>query len=37
MNTHKDLVVWKKGIELVKNIYLITNSFLIKSIITRNL
>ena len=27
MNTHKDLIVWKKGIELVKNIYLITNSF----------
>jgi four helix bundle protein len=27
MDTHKDLIVWKKGIELVKNIYLITNSF----------
>ena len=27
MDTHKDLVVWKKGIELVKKIYLITNSF----------
>ncbi|MDR2971314.1 MAG: four helix bundle protein [Bacteroidales bacterium] len=27
MTTHKDLTVWKKGIELVKNIYLITNSF----------
>ena len=27
MNTHKELTVWKKGIELVKNIYLITNSF----------
>jgi len=27
MNTHKDLIVWKKGIELVKNIYLITNGF----------
>jgi len=27
MNTHKDLIVWKKGIELVKDIYLITNSF----------
>jgi len=27
MNTHKDLIVWKKGIELVKSIYLITNSF----------
>jgi four helix bundle protein len=27
MPTHKELTVWKKGIELVKNIYLITNSF----------
>ena len=27
MDTHKDLMVWKKGIELVKNIYQITNSF----------
>jgi len=27
MSTHKDLIVWQKGIELVKNIYLITNSF----------
>jgi len=27
VSTHKDLIVWKKGIELVKNIYLITNSF----------
>ena len=27
MNTHKDLIVWKKGIELVKTIYLITDSF----------
>jgi len=27
MIIHKDLKVWKKGIELVKNIYLITNSF----------
>ena len=25
--THKDLIVWKKGIELVKNIYRITDSF----------
>ena len=25
--THKDLIVWKKGIELVKEIYEITNSF----------
>ena len=25
--THKDLIVWKKGIELVKNIYQITNMF----------
>jgi len=27
MTTHKDLIVWQKGIELVKNIYLITDSF----------
>ena len=27
MTTHKDLIVWKKGIELVKNIYQITDSF----------
>ena len=27
MNTHKDLIVWKKGIELVKKVYLITGSF----------
>ena len=27
METHKDLIVWKKSIELVKYIYLITNSF----------
>jgi len=27
MNTHKDLIVWEKGIELVKNIYLFTDSF----------
>ena len=27
MNTHKDLIVWQKGIELVKNIYLLTNTF----------
>ena len=27
MNTHKDLIVWKRGIELVKNIYALTNSF----------
>jgi len=27
MNTHKDLNVWKKGIELVKNIYRITDLF----------
>ena len=27
MDTHKDLIVWKKGIELVKNVYAITNAF----------
>ena len=27
MSTHKDLIVWQKGIELVKNIYLLTDSF----------
>ena len=27
MKTHKDLIVWKKGIELVKVIYLITDDF----------
>jgi len=27
MDTHKDLIVWKKGIELVKNVYAITNTF----------
>ena len=27
MHTHKDLTVWKKGIELVKAIYLITELF----------
>jgi len=27
MDTHKDLIVWKKGIELVKKNYLITGSF----------
>ena len=27
MTTHKDLKVWQKGIELVKNIYHITNTF----------
>jgi len=27
MDTHKDLIVWKKGIELVKNIYVITDAF----------
>ena len=27
MDTYKDLIVWKKGIELAKSIYLITNSF----------
>ena len=27
MDTHKDLIVWKKGIELVKKIYLITDLF----------
>ena len=27
MITHKDLTLWKKGIELVKHIYLITDSF----------
>ncbi len=27
VNTHKDLIVWKKGIELVKLIYKLTKTF----------
>jgi four helix bundle protein len=27
MKTHKDLIVWQKGIELVKSVYLQTNTF----------
>ncbi len=27
MKTHKDLIVWQKGIELVKSIYEITDSY----------
>jgi four helix bundle protein len=27
MNNHKDLEVWKKSIELTKNVYVLTNNF----------
>ena len=27
MKTHKDLIVWKKSIQLVKSIYVLTNDF----------